>query len=100
MTWTPPKNYTENRRYVSMNFVENFNALFDQSFFVFLDTKLFEQVVPTGAHGVLTSLCLYAPKVGPIRHSIGWGEIPRCPSEPLLLHLARFPYDHEEVDAR
>ena len=47
-----------------MNFVENFNALFDQSFFVFLDTKLFEQVVPTGAHGVLTSLCLYAPKVG------------------------------------
>eukprot|EP00903_Cladosiphon_okamuranus_P018115 g16670.t1 len=49
--------------YVSMNFVENFNALFDQSFFVFLDTKLFEQVVPGAAHGVLTSLCLYAPKL-------------------------------------
>eukprot|EP00752_Nemacystus_decipiens_P008625 g7702.t1 len=49
--------------YVSMNFMENFNALFDQSFFVFLDTKLFEQVVPRGAHGALTSLCLYAPKL-------------------------------------
>lgn len=46
-----------------MNFMENFNALFDQSFFVFLDTKLFETVVPSGAHGVLTALCLYAPKV-------------------------------------
>lgn len=50
-----------------MNFVENFNALFDQSFFVFLDTKLFEQAVPRGSHGALTSLCLYAPKVGPMR---------------------------------
>ncbi|CAM9507886.1 unnamed protein product [Ectocarpus sp. 12 AP-2014] len=49
--------------YVSMNFMENFNALFDQSFFVFLDTKLFERVVPRGPHGVLTALCLYAPKL-------------------------------------
>lgn len=47
-----------------MNFMENFNALFDQSFFVFLDTKLFEQVVPGAAHAALTTLCLYAPKVG------------------------------------
>lgn len=46
-----------------MNFVENFNALFDQSFFVFLDTKLFEQAVPRGAHAVLTAMCLYLPKV-------------------------------------
>ena len=46
-----------------MNFVENFNALFDQSFFVFLDTKLFEQALPRGAHGALTSLSLYLPKV-------------------------------------
>eukprot|EP00904_Undaria_pinnatifida_P006719 jgi/Undpi1/3177/HiC_scaffold_15.g06551.m1 len=49
--------------YVSMNFVENFNALFDQSFFVFLDTKLFAQAVPRGSRGVLTALCLYLPKV-------------------------------------
>lgn len=46
-----------------MNFVENFNALFDQSFFVFLDTKLFKQALPSGAHGMLTVLCLYLPKV-------------------------------------
>lgn len=46
-----------------MNFVENFNALFDQSFFVFLDTKLFAQAVPRRSHGALTALCLYLPKV-------------------------------------
>lgn len=46
-----------------MNFVENFNALFDQSFFVFLDTKLFAQVVPPGPHTLLTALNLYLPKV-------------------------------------
>ncbi|CAM9856807.1 unnamed protein product [Scytosiphon promiscuus] len=49
--------------YVSMNFVENFNGLFDQSFFVFLDTKLFGPAVPRTAHGVFTALCLYAPKL-------------------------------------
>lgn len=53
----------ERLRYVAMNFVENFNALFDHSFFVFLDTKFFEQAIPRGAHGLLTSLCLYLPKV-------------------------------------
>lgn len=53
-------------RYVLMNFMENFNALFDQSFFVFLDTKLFEQAMSRAAHGVLTALCLYAPKVQPM----------------------------------
>lgn len=51
-------------RYVSMNFVENFHNLFDQSFFVFLDTKMLRQTLPPGVHGVLTALCLYLPKVG------------------------------------
>ncbi|CAM9634442.1 unnamed protein product, partial [Hapterophycus canaliculatus] len=49
--------------YVSMNFVENFNGLFDQSFFVFLDTKLVGQAAPRTTHGVFTALCLYAPKL-------------------------------------
>lgn len=47
-----------------MNFVENFHNLFDQSFFVFLDTKMLRQTLPPGVHGVLTALCLYLPKVG------------------------------------
>lgn len=61
-----------------MNFVENFNQLFDKSFFVFLDTKLLEPSMPRGAHGLVTALCLYLPKVrgfgftaiGPITRSI------------------------------
>ncbi|CAM9737747.1 unnamed protein product [Sphacelaria rigidula] len=43
--------------------IANFHNLFDQSFFVFLDTKLLRQSLPAGAHGVLTALCLYLPKV-------------------------------------
>ncbi|CAN0331619.1 unnamed protein product [Discosporangium mesarthrocarpum] len=48
--------------YVAMNFVENFNALYDQSFFVFLNHKLMAQVMPARARVVLTSLSLYLPK--------------------------------------
>lgn len=66
-----------------MNFVENFNGLFDQSFFVFLDSKLFGQAVPRTAHGVFTALCLYAPKVGHrFSHAIG--------RSPLLMRVPCF----------
>jgi len=49
--------------YVSMNFLQNFNAFLDANFFTIADEKLFGTILPQNSRFVFVVLALYLPKV-------------------------------------